>query len=82
VKKKLLRIASVALPHTHGAVLATGCKQGRGERCQVNEDCESPLTCNLATKVCVSPGDSSGEIDAAAPAGDAMPDTTPAAVAP
>jgi hypothetical protein len=29
--------------------LLLGCKQGEGDRCQVNEDCEDGLTCNQAT---------------------------------
>jgi hypothetical protein len=27
---------------------AAGCKQGVGDRCQVNDDCESPLMCSAA----------------------------------
>lgn len=45
--------------------LATGwlaCKQGKGDRCQINDDCTSPLVCAPATKVC-STGTESG-IDA------------------
>lgn len=52
------------------SVLAAGCKQGRGDRCQVDSDCESPLICSHAEpKTC---GDGTGEgIDAAVPPADA-----------
>jgi hypothetical protein len=72
VKNKLIAIALCALL----SVLTAGCKQGRGERCQVNSDCESPLICsNAEPKTCV--GTSDGEdspIDAAVPPSDAAPD--------
>jgi len=66
VNKKLIAIALCS-------VLAAACKQGRGERCQVDSDCESPLICSRAEpKTC---GDGTGEgIDAAVPPSDAAPD--------
>lgn len=36
-----------------------GCKQGKGERCQVDNDCATPLVCNQATQTCESTGGSS-----------------------
>jgi hypothetical protein len=36
------------------AGVVVGCKQGEGERCQITDDCESGLTCNQATGLCVS----------------------------
>jgi hypothetical protein len=33
-----------------GVTVLLGCKQGEGERCQVNSDCESGLQCNQGTK--------------------------------
>jgi len=51
------------------AVWAVGCKQGDGERCQKDSDCEGSrgdpqaLTCNLATLTCSS-ASTSGQIDA------------------
>ncbi len=39
------------------------CKQGKGERCQVNADCESGLLCSSATGTCVGSG-AMNEIDA------------------
>lgn len=29
-----------------------GCRQGEGDRCQVDDDCASPLVCNKATQSC------------------------------
>ena len=46
--------------------LVAACKQGEGERCQVNDDCESPLVCAQATHTCASSQSSSG-IDANLP---------------
>ena len=34
------------------ALVAVGCKQGLGERCQINDDCTSPYVCNQAKKEC------------------------------
>lgn len=63
------------------ALLAVSCKQGLGERCQVNSDCEGDLTCSQAEKVCAATvtGDidatvPDGEIDAGIDAPDAPPD--------
>jgi hypothetical protein len=43
-----------------GAVVAA-CKSGEGERCQVNDDCEPPLTCNKTRNTCeVSSGTDNG----------------------
>ena len=52
------------------------CKQGQGERCQVDEDCESGLVCNKAKNTCQSTtgGDLDADIIDAAPA-DAPIDT-------
>lgn len=48
-----------------------GCKQGRGDRCQVDDDCGSGLICNQATNTCQDVG-GGGDIDATVP--DASPD--------
>lgn len=61
-----------------GVIAFAGCKQGEGERCQVNEDCEEGLVCNQATEQCALPG--GGGIDATVPDGptvDAAPDAPP-----
>jgi hypothetical protein len=46
-------------------LLIVGCKQGKGERCQIDTDCQSPLTCNVATMACQGP--TSGDVDARVP---------------
>jgi hypothetical protein len=51
--------------------LLSGCKQGRGDVCQVDDDCEAPLTCNAGTRQCQPPGSVSA--DAAVPADAALP---------
>jgi hypothetical protein len=44
-----------------------GCKQGLGERCQVDSDCASGI-CSMATpKVCVSQNGETEQIDATVP---------------
>jgi hypothetical protein len=60
-------------------VLGTGiwmfaCKQGEGDRCQVNADCASGLVCNQATQSCAKT--SGGGIDATVP-NPPMPDAAP-----
>jgi hypothetical protein len=45
------------------ALAAAGCKQGLGERCQVDSDCGDGLVCNQAQEVCAASG-TSGGIDA------------------
>ena len=69
----------------------TGCKQGEGEICQVNNDCQAGLTCNSITGLCQSDNPVTPDPDAgvtpdagelavdAAPAIDAAPtvDATP-----
>ena len=54
--KKLLLLVIVA---------AAACKQGKGDRCQTNNDCPSPLVCNASTSKCVDEG--TNPIDALAP---------------
>ena len=69
MKKKLITITSLSV-FVVLAALTAGCKQGRGERCQVDSDCVSPLICSHAEpKTC---GDGTGDgIDAAVPPSDA-----------
>ncbi|MBA3455233.1 MAG: hypothetical protein H0T42_19235 [Deltaproteobacteria bacterium] len=68
------------------AIITTGwvvsCDQEEGQRCQHRDDCESPLTCNLATLTCTGKN-TSGQIDATVPDGpppdaavDALPDSS------
>jgi hypothetical protein len=55
-----------------------GCKQAKGDRCEVNSDCKNGLVCNQATNTCqLTTG---GGIDATvpdAPRGSAAVDETP-----
>ena len=46
-----------------------GCKQGKGDRCQVAADCASNLVCNQATNTCADM--TGGGIDATVPDGPA-----------
>ena len=62
--KKLLAVAFVAA--LFPIALVASCKQGEGERCQVDADCESPLVCAQATHLCADNDTSSG-IDALPP---------------
>ena len=65
------------------ALVLGGCKQGLGERCQVNSDCANGLSCSQADpKTCG--GDNHEQVDAEIPeqiapdaAVDAPPDATP-----
>lgn len=43
----------VALMLSVGGV---GCKQGEGDRCQINDDCEDGLVCNASEQICQQPG--------------------------
>jgi hypothetical protein len=54
--KKWLLIAALA---------AAGCKQGKGDRCQVTADCQAPLVCSTATATCTDM--TTGGIDATVP---------------
>jgi hypothetical protein len=47
-------------------VIVAACKQGKGDRCQITDDCQTPLVCSTATSTCVSPN-STGGIDAMVP---------------
>ena len=47
-----------------GAIIAA-CKSGEGERCQIDEDCTSGLTCNKAKNVCQ--GENNMPVDALYP---------------
>ena len=43
--------------------MMAGCKQGQGERCQVNDDCASPYTCNQAKQQCQGPSNSNEDAE-------------------
>lgn len=69
-----------------GIAVCAGCKQGEGERCQIDNDCEQGLTCNAATQECQVPGsfipDAAPEDDDDAPAADAATVDAPPVDAP
>lgn len=55
--RPMRRFSSVLAGLGFAALVLAGCKQGEGERCQVDDDCESPLVCNTSTDTCqTSPG--------------------------
>jgi hypothetical protein len=61
------------------AAAFAACKQGKGDRCQINADCQDGLLCSSATGMCVGSG-TMNEIDASvpdAPKLDAMVDAPP-----
>lgn len=60
--KRLLLIFAVL-----GCAMYVGCKQGDGDRCQVDSDCQSGL-CNKSKGTCATVG-GSGPIDAEVPDG-------------
>lgn len=57
-------LATVCLAALGGLVVA--CKQGEGDRCQLDSDCDTGLVCNDAEQECVLPGGDS-PIDATTP---------------
>jgi hypothetical protein len=66
IRKVLLVVATISLA-------VAGCKQGLGQRCQVQSDCADNLVCNEGTQEC-STGTGSG-LDAGLPV-DAMHDAS------
>lgn len=60
---RALALLSLVLASAAGI---TACKQGEGERCQVDTDCDN-LVCNQATKQCAT--STGGGIDATVPDG-------------
>jgi hypothetical protein len=60
--KPLLFSILIVLVATVGFI---ACKQGKGDRCQVDDDCTPPLVCNRGSLVCSST--TGGGIDAVVP---------------
>jgi len=56
-----------------------GCKQGEGEVCQINDDCQEGLECNAGTRRCQKPG-TVGTPDASIDEPDAAADEPDAAI--
>jgi hypothetical protein len=54
VARRLLLAAACFAGLAGIAGLATACKSGEGERCQLDTDCSSGLVCNQATAECAS----------------------------
>jgi hypothetical protein len=78
--KRLFLISTLALVASIATLVS--CKQGEGERCQIDDDCESPLVCNMAKNTCQGSGRAdfdAGTIDMVPSdvATDAAPDTMP-----
>jgi hypothetical protein len=48
-------------------VVIIACKQNKGDRCQIDDDCTFPLLCNKATNTCADKV--GGGIDATVPDG-------------
>ena len=64
--KRLLFVSTIAL--VGSLVTLAACKQGQGDRCQVDDDCESGLVCAEAKNTCetsTSAGFDAGIVDAA-----------------
>ena len=75
--KRLLFVTTIAL--VSSLVTIAACKQGEGERCQVDDDCTAPLGCNKATNTCQSKtgGDLDASVIDAVVTQDAAVDATP-----
>jgi hypothetical protein len=54
-------------------LLLSACKQGNGQRCQVDSDCASNMCSSAEPRVCIGGTDDTADIDA-------TPDSPPAAV--
>lgn len=54
-------------------LLFGACKSGEGERCQIDDDCATPLVCNKAKNTCQAT--TGGDLDASVP--DAPPPDAP-----
>ena len=67
--KKLLSIATLAAVATSVVISASGCRQGLGERCQVNADCAPNICSQSEPKVCIKVNDETNDIDATVPDG-------------
>ena len=83
--RSLVRIVLVAAAIVAAASVVTACKQGKGDHCQIKDDCESGLVCTtlgFCESEQISPPQDAGIPDARADADltvlDATPDAPPA----
>lgn len=53
---------------------AAGCKQGIGERCEVDDDCASGVCARATPQICVSSNQQTEQIDATLPIDARAPD--------
>jgi hypothetical protein len=51
VKRSKIIVAVLVACVSLGA-LVTACKQSRGDRCQIDDDCSPPLVCSKGNKTC------------------------------
>jgi len=58
-------IVAVLIAFVSVGAFVTACKQSRGDRCQINDDCADGLVCNKATNTCQSM--TGGGLDATVP---------------
>lgn len=49
------------------ALSAAGCRQGLGERCEVNDDCSSGICSGAMPRICVSSDQTTDQIEASVP---------------
>ena len=73
--KRLLLVTSIAVVASLSTLAA--CKQGQGDRCQVDDDCESGLVCNKAKNTCQSSQGGDLDADVIEPTPDAAVDAGP-----
>lgn len=65
IRKRFGAIAFAIAACTAAALTVVACKQGQGDRCQIDADCEEPLQCVQATQTCQGSADET--IDATLP---------------
>ena len=63
MRRRLAYVLALFLATGLAATAASGCLQKNGERCQIDEDCQSGV-CAKGAGICVAPGSASGSADA------------------
>jgi len=64
--KRSKMIVAVLIACVSIAAFVTACKQSKGDRCQIDDDCSPPLVCSKASNICDSSG-TGAQIDASVP---------------